>query len=42
VLTVQQFERERVSDWREAPHFTIRAVPRAEEIERLEVYAAGG
>lgn len=38
----QRLEKERTTDWRHAPHFTIRAVPRAEEIERLETYAAGG
>lgn len=40
--TVQALEKERAGDWKEAPQFTIRVVPAAEEIERLEVYAAGG
>jgi len=42
VLEAQALEKERVKDWTENPHFTIRCVPRAEEIERLEVYAQGG
>lgn len=37
-----RLEKERTSGWQEAPHFTIRAVPPAEEPERLETYAAGG
>lgn len=40
--TVQALEKERTTDWRDAPHFTIRVLPRLEEIERLEVYALGG
>jgi uncharacterized protein (DUF362 family) len=42
MLATQDLERERSNDWRDAPHFTIRVVPRSEEIERLDVYAAGG
>jgi uncharacterized protein (DUF362 family) len=42
MLTVQRLTRERTTDWKDAPHFTIRARPEGEEIERLEVYAAGG
>ena len=42
VLAVQALEKERVGDWKEAPHFTIRVVPREREWERLEAYAAGG
>ena len=42
VLTGQRWEKERTPDWKEAPHFTIRAVPAGEEVERLETYAAGG
>lgn len=42
MLENQRLEKERISDWKEAPQLTIRAVPREEEIERLEVYAAGG
>lgn len=38
----QALEKERISDWKEAPQLTIRAVPAAEEIERLETYALGG
>jgi uncharacterized protein (DUF362 family) len=38
----QELERERINDWKEAPQLTIRAVPAAQEIERLEVYASGG
>jgi hypothetical protein len=42
MLENQRLEKERISDWKEAPQFTIRAVPELEEIERLEVYASGG
>jgi uncharacterized protein (DUF362 family) len=42
MATTQQLEKERTSDWRDAPQFTIRAVPRVLETERLDVYAAGG
>jgi uncharacterized protein (DUF362 family) len=42
MAAVQQLERERINDWKEAPHFTIRAAPLAKEVERLETYAAGG
>ncbi len=42
MLTSQALEKERIGDWKEAPHFTIRVVPAAQEIERLETYAAGG
>jgi uncharacterized protein (DUF362 family) len=42
MLTTQRLEKERIRDWREAPHFTIRVVPAAQEIERLETYALGG
>jgi hypothetical protein len=38
--THQQWERERCKDYRDAPLFTIRAVPIDQEIERLETYAA--
>jgi uncharacterized protein (DUF362 family) len=41
MLTSQRMEKERTADWRDAPHFTIRAVPAAEEWERLETYSAG-
>ena len=42
MLAAQRLEKERIRDWREAPHFTIRVVPASQEIERLETYAAGG
>lgn len=42
MLENQALEKERIKDWTENPHFTIRCVPVAEEIERLEVYAQGG
>ncbi|MFN3653470.1 MAG: DUF362 domain-containing protein [Armatimonadota bacterium] len=42
MAAVQALEKERCAGWRDAPHFTIRAVPAAREIERLETYAAGG
>jgi len=42
VAAVQALERERAPGWHQAPHFTIRCVPRAEEVERLETYALGG
>lgn len=42
MLATQALEKERITDWKEAPQFTIRVVPAAEEIERLETYAAGG
>jgi len=42
VATVQAYEKERIQDWKEAPQFTIRAVPAVQEVERLETYAAGG
>lgn len=38
----QRLERERITDWKDAPQLTIRAVPAPQETERLEVYAAGG
>ena len=38
----QRLEKERIHDWKEAPQLTIRAVPAAQEPERLEVYATGG
>lgn len=38
----QRLEKERISHWKEAPQFTIRAVPQSEEIECLHTYAAGG
>ncbi len=41
MLAVQRLEKERTPDWRQAPQFTIRCVPAAEEPERLETYAAG-
>lgn len=40
--TTQEYERERIKDWTEAPQFTVQVRPAAAEIERLEVYAAGG
>jgi uncharacterized protein (DUF362 family) len=42
MLDCQKLEQERIKDWKEAPQFTIRAVPLEQEIERLEVYATGG
>jgi len=42
MLTTQSLEKERAGDWKEAPQFTIRAVPLAQEIERLQSYATGG
>jgi uncharacterized protein (DUF362 family) len=42
MVTTQALEKARTTDWRDAPQLTIRAVPAIEEIERLEVYAAGG
>jgi hypothetical protein len=42
VLATQQLERERISDWKEAPQFTIRVVAPEYECERFEAYAAGG
>jgi uncharacterized protein (DUF362 family) len=42
MAVTQALEKERTTDWRDAPQLTIRAVPEAEEIERLEVYAGGG
>ncbi len=42
MATTQRLEKERTTDWRDAPHFTIQARPRNEEIERLDVYASGG
>jgi uncharacterized protein (DUF362 family) len=42
MLTAQRRQKERAPGWKEAPHFTIRVVPAAEEIERLETYASGG
>lgn len=42
MAVTQQWEKERISDWWEAPQFTIRVVPEAQEIERLETYALGG
>lgn len=42
MAATQALEKERTTDWRDAPQLTIRAVPAGEEIERLEVYAVGG
>lgn len=42
VATTQALEKERTTDWRDAPQFTIRAVPLQEEVERLDTYAMGG
>jgi uncharacterized protein (DUF362 family) len=42
MLETQRLEKERTTDWRDAPHFTIHAVPASWEIERLETYATGG
>jgi uncharacterized protein (DUF362 family) len=42
MAATQALEKERTTDWRDAPELTIRAVPPAQEIERLETYAAGG
>jgi len=42
MLTTQRLEKERAGDWKEAPQFTIRALPLAQEIERLQSYATGG
>ena len=42
MATTQRFEKERTTDWQDAPHFTIHVVPDREEIERLETYALGG
>jgi hypothetical protein len=42
MLEAQRLEKERISDWKQSPHFTIQAVPLAQEPERLETYAAGG
>ena len=42
MATTQQLEKERTTDWRDAPQFTVRAVPLVQETERLEVYALGG
>jgi len=39
MATTQRLEKERTTDWRDAPHFTIQARPAAEEWERLETYA---
>jgi len=38
----QALEKERTTDWKDAPQFTIQVVPAADEIERLESYAMGG
>lgn len=42
MAAVQALEKERCDGWREHPHFTIRAMPAAEEWENLAVYASGG
>jgi len=42
MATTQRFEKERTTDWQDAPHFTIHVVPERNEIERLEAYALGG
>jgi uncharacterized protein (DUF362 family) len=42
MATTQRLEKERITDWKQAPQLTIRVVPRADEIERLETYALGG
>jgi hypothetical protein len=39
IHTHLRWEQERCKDYREAPLFTIRAVPAAQEIERLAAYA---
>ena len=41
-LPTRRPPQERIKDWKEAPQFTIRAVPLEQEVERLEAYAAGG
>jgi len=42
VATLQEWEKERCSDWRTQPHLNIKAVPAKEEWENLSVYATGG
>ena len=42
MLESQRLEKERITDWKQAPHFTIQALPLAQEPERLETYATGG
>jgi uncharacterized protein (DUF362 family) len=42
MLAAQRLERERISDWKEAPQFTIRAVAPEYEGERLEAYMVEG
>lgn len=42
MATTQRLEKERTSDWRDGPHFTVHVVPERNEIERLDAYALGG
>ena len=39
VKSVQALEKERTTDWRDAPQFTVRVLPQAQEVERFDVYA---
>ncbi len=42
MASLQRLEKERTTDWRDAPHWTILVRPIEEEVERLDVYASGG